>query len=230
MPPTDKTAARGELRGGPIPRLRSSGPPTGSMNHRMASSSTPPFVELFEQITRWLERGQGGRRGATRRRASGLGPGNSRALADLAGDGAGRRARPRRPRADSAADDPRPGRGPAASSATSGSSARSAAAAWGSSTRPSRPRWAAGRPEGPAAGRGPRPAGPPAVPARGPGRRLAAAPADRAGLRRRPGRRRPLLRDAVHRGGQPGRPDRRAARAASSTASGHEPAGQLVRR
>ena len=42
---------------------------------------------------------------------------------------------------------------------------------------------------------------PATVPARGPGRRLVAAPTDRAGLRRRPGRRRPVLRHAVIEGG-----------------------------
>ena len=51
-----------------------------------------------------------------------------------------------------------------------------------------------------------------AVPARGPGRRLAAASADRAGLRRGDRRRRPLFRHAVHRRGKPRRADRRAAR------------------
>ena len=66
-------------------------------------------------------------------------------------------------------------------------------------------------------GRGPRSAGDPAVPARGPGRRLVATPADRAGLRRRRCRRGPLLRHAVYRRGKPGRPDRRAARACSNT-------------
>ena len=70
------------------------------------------------------------------------------------------------------------------------------------------------RVEGPAAGRRARPPGDPTVPARGPGRRLAAAPAHRAGLSRvGTVDDVPYLRDAVHRGRQPGRPDRRAARA-----------------
>ena len=51
----------------------------------------------------------------------------------------------------------------------------------------------------------------PAVPGRGPGRRLPAPPAHRAGPRRRLRARRPLLRHAVHRGPEPGRRDRRAA-------------------
>ena len=57
--------------------------------------------------------------------------------------------------------------------------------------------------------RGARPAAAPAVPGRGPGRRLPAPHAHRAGLRRRLRAGRALLRHAVHRGPHPGRPSSR---------------------
>ena len=98
--------------------------------------------------------------------------------------------------------------------ATSGSSARSAAAAWGSSTRPSRSRWGAASPR--RSCRWPPPLDPRAI-------QRFQLEAQVAGWLQHP---RivpvyavgivddvPYLRDAVHRGGQPGRPDRRAARA-----------------
>ena len=60
----------------------------------------------------------------------------------------------------------------------------------------------------------PGPHGARAVPPRGPSLGAAAPHQHRAGLRGRPGRRRPLLRDAVHPGPGPGRGHRRAAAAA----------------
>ena len=69
---------------------------------------------------------------------------------------------------------------------------------------------AAGRAEGPAVRRGHRPPPPPAVQERGAGGRARAAREDRAGARGRLRARRPLLRDAVHRGAEPRRADRRA--------------------
>ena len=67
-----------------------------------------------------------------------------------------------------------------------------------------------------------------AVPPRGPGRGPAAPHQHRAGLRGRPGRRRPLLRDAVHPGPGPGPGHRRAAAAAGPVAasSGARPGGR----
>ena len=61
-----------------------------------------------------------------------------------------------------------------------------------------------------------------AVPPRGPRLGPAAPHQHRAGLRGRPGRRGPLLRDAVHPGPEPGRGHRRAAAAAGPIAAGSE--------
>ena len=71
-----------------------------------------------------------------------------------------------------------------------------------------------GGPEGPALAGGPGRHDAGAVPPRGPRLGPAAPHQHRAGLRGRPGRRRPLLRDAVHPGPEPGRGHRRAAAAA----------------
>ena len=114
------------------------------------------------------------------------------------GSGADRPGR-RRPTRQEVRDDP------ASSWATTGSSARSAGAAWASSTRRCRIARPARRAEGAAvhAVARPEPAG--AVPPRGPGGGPAAPHQHRAGLRRRRGRGRPLLRHAVHPGPEPRR-------------------------
>ena len=67
-----------------------------------------------------------------------------------------------------------------------------------------------------------------AVPPRGPRLGPAASHQHRAGLRGRPGRRGPLLRDAVHPGPEPGRGHRRAAAAAEPVASGTEAIGRAA--
>ena len=148
-----------------------------------AGDLDPGLLELIDQITWRLESGATVDEEAARRGAPGLGARHSQARAHAAGNGTGGRGYRRRP-ASGVARCARPG-GPAGRGRLPHPS-RDRPRRHGDRLRGRAGRAGpAGRLEGPAAGRGPRSAGDPAVSARGPGGRLAATPADRAGVRRR---------------------------------------------